>query len=206
MSQYIELHPSHPDPRMLAVVVDSLKSGAVIAYPTDSGYALGCTMEQQKPLDRIRQLRDLDKTHNFTLICQDLAEVSRFAKVDNTAYRLMKKCVPGGYTFILKAGKAIPKSLMPSGKTTIGVRVPDHPTPLSLSAQLNEPLVSTTLILPGQDLPLIYPEDIADAIGDQIDVMVDVGYCDFEPTTVVDLSDSVPQILRHGSGDSQFFE
>ena len=206
MSQYIELHPSHPDPRMLTVVVDSLKSGALIAYPTDSGYALGCVMGQKKPLDRIRQLRDLDKTHNFTLICQDLSEVSRFAQVDNTAYRLMKKCVPGGYTFILKASKAVPKLLLPSGKTTIGVRVPDHPTPLALSAQLNEPLVSTTLILPGQNLPLIYPEDIADAIGDQIDVMVDVGYCGFEPTTVVDLSDSVQQILRHGSGNSQFFE
>lgn len=206
MSQYIELHPIRPDPRMLAVVVDSLNSGAVIAYPTDSGYALGCAMGQKKPLERIRRLRDLDKAHNFTLICQDISEVSQFAKLDNTVYRLMKKCVPGGYTFILKASHHVPKYLLPSGKVTIGVRVPDHPTPIALAEQLHKPLVSTTLILPRQDQPLVYPEDITDAIGDQIDVMVDVGYCGFEPTTVVDLSDGSPHVLRRGTGDSHWFE
>ncbi len=200
MSQYFEIHSSRPDPRCLAWVVESLKKGAVIAYPTDSGYALGCCMGQRRPLQRIRSIRNLEPSHNFTLICRDLSEISRFARVDNSVYRLLKKCTPGGYTFILKATQDVPKLMLAAGKKTVGIRVPDHQLALSLVGALAQPLLSATLILPGQKTPLVYAEDVTEAVGNQVDMVIDGGYCGFDPTTVIDFSDGQPVILRQGSG------
>lgn len=206
MSQYIEMHPVNPNIRQLQLVVDSLKEGAVIAYPTDSGYALACCMGQRKPLERIRVIRDLGKNHNFTLICRDLSEISRYARVENSTYRLLKKHTPGGYTFILKATQEVPKLMQNAGKKTIGIRVPDHAIALGLVAELGQPMITSTLIMPNTKQPLVYPEDVSEQVGTRIDILIDAGYCGFEPTTVVDLTDTKPEVLRYGSGDPQFFE
>ena len=206
MSQYLELHPASPDRRVIDTIVDSLNSGAVIAYPTDSGYALGCAMGLALPLKRMKQIRQLDDHHNFTLICRDLSEISQYAQVDNAAYRLMKKLTPGGYTFILEATKAVPKLTLSSKKKTIGLRVPDHQIALAISQALQQPLLSTTLILPDQTTPLIYAEDVTEAIGREVDIIIDGGYCGFDPTTVVDCTASPYAVLREGSGDVSFLQ
>lgn len=204
MSQYLEMHSVRPDPRRLSLVVDGLKQGAVIAYPTDSGYALGCCMGQRLPLQRIRAIRGLKPSHNFTLICRDLSEIARFARVDNSVYRLLKKCTPGGYTFILKATQDVPKLMLATGKKTVGIRVPDHPLALSLAEALGQPLLSATLILPEQKIPLVYADDVIEAVGDQVDIVIDGGYCGFDPTTVIDFSEGQPVILRQGSGHADW--
>ena len=204
MSQYLALHPTKPEARVLSVVVEGLKAGAVIAYPTDSGYALGCKMGLRQPLTRIRAIRALDDKHNFTLICRDLSEIATYARVDNFAYRILKRCTPGGYTFILQASSEVPRLLLEKRKT-VGIRIPDHQIALSLAEALGEPLLSTTLILPGQSTPLIYPEDVGEALRNQVDIVIDGGYCGFEPTTVVDLTTDTPKVLRQGSGDVSLF-
>jgi tRNA threonylcarbamoyl adenosine modification protein (Sua5/YciO/YrdC/YwlC family) len=204
MSQYLQVHPVTPEHHLLSVIIESLREGAVIAYPTDSGYALGCMMGLKQPLERICKIRDLDQSHSFTLICRDLSEISTYAKVDNFNYRILKKCTPGGYTFILNASSEVPK-LMQSKRKTVGIRVPDHQIALSIAEALGEPLLSTTLILPGQKEPLIYPEDVGEALGNQVDIVIDGGYCGFEPTTVVDLTGSQPILVRQGSGDAAVF-
>ncbi len=204
MSQILTVHPVTPEHHLLQVIVDSLRDGAVIAYPTDSGYALGCMMGLKQPLERICKIRNVDQTHNFTLICRDLSEIAKYAKVDNFSYRILKKCTPGGYTFILNASSEVPK-LMQSKRKTVGVRVPDHQIALSIAEALGEPLLSSTLILPGQTEPLIYPEDVGEQLGNQVDLVIDGGYCGFEPTTVVDLTGSQPVVKRQGSGDSAVF-
>lgn len=204
MSYFVELHAVCPDPRQVSVVADSLHTGAVIAYPTDSGYALGCAIGLRKPLDRIKRIRDLDDDHNFTLICRDLSEISKYARVDTAAYRLLKKCTPGGYTFILPASHEVPK-LVQANRKTIGIRIPDHQIALAIADALEGPLLSTTLIMPNVAEPLVYPEDVNDQVGDMVDIVIDGGYCGFEPTTVVDLTATTPKVLRHGSGDPAIF-
>lgn len=205
MSQYIELHPTHPDKRRIKLIIEHLEKGAVIAYPTDSGYALGCAMGLKAPLERIKRIRNLDDKHNFTLICRDLSEISTYAKIENTTFRLLKRCTPGGYTFILPASHEVPK-LLQSRRKTIGIRIPDHNVPLALTAALAKPLMSTTLILPDKSEPLCYPEDVNEHIGHQVDIIIDAGYCGFEPTSVIDCTSEQPAVVRRGSGDVSFLE
>lgn len=206
MSQYIEIHPTNPNPRVMALVTAALKAGGVIAYPTDSGFALGCGLGLKEPLERIKKIRNLDDKHNFTLICQDLSELSSFARVSNAVYRVLKKCTPGGYTFILPATAEVPKLMLNASKKTVGIRIPDHNVPLCIAQFYGQPILSTTLILPGELDPIIYPEDVSDALASEVDIIIDGGYCGFEPTTVVDLSDGTPIILREGCGDTSWFE
>lgn len=206
VSQYIEVHAMHPQPRSIELIVDSLRSGAVIAYPTDSGYALGCCIGMRKPLERIKKIRHLDEQHNFTLICRDLSEISQYARVDNPTYRVLKRCTPGGYTFILQATHEVPKLILAAHRKTIGIRIPDHQIALAIVEQLKQPLLSTTLILPEHHKPLIYPEEVSEEIGDKVDMVIDSGYCGFEPTTVVDCTTSPFEVLRIGSGDPSIFK
>jgi tRNA threonylcarbamoyl adenosine modification protein (Sua5/YciO/YrdC/YwlC family) len=196
MSELITLHPSQNNPRLTQVITDCLRLGGVIAYPTDSGYALGCCSKDKEALKRIRTMRNLSEDHRFTLICRDLAEISRHAKVSNAQFRILKKYLPGGYTFILEVAR---------GAGAVGVRIPDHPIPLMIVEGLNEPLVSTTLILPDQEAPLCYPEDVADALEGKVDIIIDGGYAGFEPTSVVDLTGEKPRVIRQGSGNLSEF-
>jgi len=204
MSNYIDLHAVSPDVRQIDMICASLRGGAVIAYPTDSGYALGCAIGMCQPLERIKLIRNLDDGHNFTLICRDLAEIAQYAKVDNSAHRILRKCTPGGYTFILPATHQVPK-LVQAKRKAIGVRIPDHQIALAITEQLGQPLISSTLIMPGRINPIIYPEDVSDQVGNLVDIVIDGGYCGFEPTTVVDLTYGQPQVLRQGSGDVGIF-
>ncbi|TNF68624.1 MAG: threonylcarbamoyl-AMP synthase [Gammaproteobacteria bacterium] len=206
MSQFIEINANKPQQRLLDEIADSLKEGAVIAYPTDSGYALGCKMGLKKPLQRIKKIRKLDDKHNFTLICRDLSEISVYARVDNPTYRLLKRSTPGSYTFILAATSKVPTLMLNKSKKTVGIRIPDHPIPLALSETLGEPILSTTLILPGGKEPLIYAEDVTEHLNNDLNYILDCGYCGYEPTTVIDLSVSPYEILRYGSGDVSVFE
>lgn len=205
MSELITLHPSQNNPKLLKVVADCLHLDGVIAYPTDSGYALGCGLKKKEALTRIKRIRALDDYHNFTLICRDLSEIAKYAVVSNSTFRLLKRLTPGGYTFILKATRDVP-GLVLSKREKIGIRIPDHPIPLMITEALGEPLLSTTLILPGNTAPLLYPEDIAEALDQDVDLIIDGGYAGFEPTSVVDLSEERPRILRVGSGDVSEFE
>ncbi len=207
MSQYIELNAYAPNKSDIKRVVDALKDGAVIAYPTDSGYALGCKMGLKKPLQQIKKIRELSDKHNFTLICRDLSEISTYAKVDNTAYRLIKRLTPGGYTFILPATSKVPSLTLNKSKKTIGIRIPSHPVPLLLSEALGEPILSTTLILPGEVSPVVYAEDLSQAEqSSKIDMILESDYCGYEQTTVVDMTTLPIEILRLGSGDATPFE
>jgi tRNA threonylcarbamoyl adenosine modification protein (Sua5/YciO/YrdC/YwlC family) len=205
VSQRIELFCKNPDQRLLAFIVEALHEGAVIAYPTDSGFALGCKMGNEKAVDRIRKIRNLDEKHHFTLICHDLSLLSRYAKVDTSTFRILKRHTPGGYTFILEATREVPKLLLQPGKKTIGMRISDHEVPLLITQALGEPILSSTLILPGQREPLRDPDDVSDAIGDRIDLIISGGYCGFEQTSVVDLTGNEPVVLREGSGDIREF-
>lgn len=205
MNQYIELHPVNPQPRLVKLIVEYLQEGAVIAYPTDSGYALGCSMGDKAALERMRKIRGLDERHNFTLICRDLSEISTYGKVDNATFRLLKRCTPGGYTFILPASSEVPK-LLQTRRKTIGIRIPDHRIPIALTEALGKPLMSTTLILPNRPEPLVYPEDVSEAVGREVDMIIDGGYCGFEPTSVIDCSLGKHVIIRRGTGDVSFLE
>lgn len=205
MNELIELQPGQYNPKLLQIIVNSLRVGAVIAYPTDSGYALGCALRQKEALERIRKIRALDSAHNFTLICRDIAEASRYVRISNTAFRLLKRLTPGGYTFILEATREVP-DLALSKRDTIGVRIPDHPTPLMIADALQEAFISSTLILPDEDAPLLYVDDVADRVGGQVDLVIDGGYAGFEPTSIIDLTNETPVILRRGSGDVSEFE
>ncbi|WP_395947367.1 L-threonylcarbamoyladenylate synthase [Caedibacter taeniospiralis] len=207
MSQYIEINPYSSNKALLTEIVQALKEGKVIAYPTDSGYALGCKMGLKKPLQQIKKIRDLDDKHNFTLICRDLSEISHYARVDNTAYRLLKRATPGGYTFILSATSKVPGLMLNKSKKTIGIRVPEHPVPLMISEALAEPLLSTTFILPGEVTALVYSEDFAnEPCAQMIDYILESDYCGYEPTTVVDMTETPATVLRVGSGDVSIFE
>ncbi len=204
MSQYFQLHPDNPQQRLIHQAVELVRNGAVIVYPTDSAYALGCHIGDKKALDRIRRIRQVDDKHNLTLVCRDLSEISTYAKVDNTAYRLMNAHTPGPYTFILKGTREVPRRLMHPKRRTIGLRVPDNAIVRMLLAELNEPLMSSTLILPGEDMPMTEAYEIREQLEHQVDLVIDGGHCGVEPTTVVDMTAEVPEILRQGMGVPDF--
>ncbi|MCC4797399.1 L-threonylcarbamoyladenylate synthase [Enterovibrio norvegicus] len=206
MSQFFYVHPENPQTRLITQAVAIIRNGGVIIYPTDSGYALGCQLENKSALEKICRIRRLDDKHNFTLLCRDLSEISVYARVDNTAYRLIKNNTPGPYTFILKATKEVPRRLMNPKRKTIGIRVPDNRIALDLLEALGEPMMSTSLILPGNDFTESDPEAIRDQLEHTVDVILNGGYLGEQPTTVVDFSDGEAEILRHGTGDPTPFQ
>lgn len=197
----IEIHPTNPQPRRIAEIVATIRNGGLIAYPTDSSYALGCHIGDKRAMDRIRRIRKTDKDHNFTLVCKDLSEISLYAKVDNWAYRLIRSLTPGPYTFILRATREVPKRLQNPKRRTIGLRVPGNAIAQAILDSLGEPIMSSTLTLPGDDMPLTDINEIEARIGNQIDMIVDGGPAGIEPTSVVDLSGGSVEILRKGRGD-----
>lgn len=205
MSQIFQVHPKTPQARLIREAVAILHSGGVIIYPTDSGYALGCQMGDKKAVERIRQIRNLDEKHHMTLICRDLSELATYAEFDNTIYRLLKAHTPGAYTFLLKATREVPRRLQHPKRKTIGLRVPDHPIALALLEALDEPLISSTLILPGHEGPMLEPAAMLDLLGHKVDLVLDGGACGLEPTTVVDLVDGPPRVTRIGKGDPKPF-
>tara|TARA_B100001540_G_scaffold310409_1_gene328137 strand:- start:3030 stop:3653 length:624 start_codon:yes stop_codon:yes gene_type:complete len=206
VSQFFQIHPENPQARLVRQAVDIIRAGGVVVYPTDSAYALGCHIGDKHALDRIRRIRKLDSRHNFTLVCRDLSEIATFARVDNTVYRALRQCTPGPYTFILKATSELPRRLQHPKRKTVGLRVPDNKVAQALLADLGEPLMSVSLIMPGEDLPLIDPYEIRELLEHEVDLVIDGGWCGMEPTTVVDLVDEVPLILRAGKGDTAPFE
>lgn len=201
MASIVEIHPVDPQPRRIAQVVAAIRDGGLIAYPTDSSYALGCHIGDKKAMDRIHRIRQTDKNHNFTLVVRDLSEISLYARVDNWAYRLLKSLTPGPYTLILQATREVPKRLQNPRRRTIGLRVPDHPIVAALLDALGEPIMSSTLSLPGDDMPMTDPYEIDRRIGHEIELIVDAGPTGIEPTTVIDLSGGSVEILRKGRGD-----
>lgn len=201
MARIIDIHPSDPQPRRIAEVVATIRGGGLVAYPTDSSYAFGCHIGDKRAMDRIRRIRRTDKKHNFTLVCSDLSEISLYARFDNWAYRLMKSMTPGPYTFILQATREVPKRLQNPRRRTIGLRVPDHPIVHAMLDALGEPIMSSTLTLPGDDRPLTTAAEIEERIGHQIELIIDGGPIGIEPTSVIDLSGGSVEILRVGRGD-----
>lgn len=206
MSQFYQIHPENPQARLIRNAVDIIRNGGVVVYPTDSAYALGCHIGDKTALDRIRRIRKLDDKHNFTLVCRDLSEIATYAKVTNTSYRLLRHTTPGPYTFILQATNEVPRRLMHPKRKTVGLRVPDNAIAAALLADLDEPLMSVTLIMPGDEFPLTDPYDIRATLEHEVDLVIDGGYCGMEPSTVVDLADDRPMILRAGKGDVTPFE
>ncbi len=206
MSQFFQVHPENPQSRLIRQAVEIIQKGGVIVYPTDSAYALGCHIGDRAALDRIRRIRKLDDRHNFTVVCRDLSEIAAYARVDNSVYRLLKHCTPGPYTFILPATSEVPRRLQHPKRKTVGLRVPENNITQALLADLGEPLMSVTLIMPGDELPLIDPYDIRETLQHEVDLVIDGGYCGMEPTTVVDLVDETPLVLRVGKGDPAPFE
>jgi tRNA threonylcarbamoyl adenosine modification protein (Sua5/YciO/YrdC/YwlC family) len=205
MSQFFSIHPDNPQQRLVRQAVDIIKDGGVIAYPTDSAYALGCHMGDKKAMARIRRIRRLDDSHNFTLVCRDLSEISTYAKFGNSVYRLLKAHTPGPYTFILPATGEVPKRLMQAKRKTIGIRVPANPIALGLLDELAEPMMSVTLIMPDEDLPLTDPWEIRDTLGYEVDLVIDGGFCGFEATSVIAFEDDVPVVVREGKGSVDDF-
>jgi tRNA threonylcarbamoyl adenosine modification protein (Sua5/YciO/YrdC/YwlC family) len=201
MSQFFAIHPETPQLRLVRQAVEIVRQGGVIVYPTDSAYALGCHIGDKRALERIRRIRQLDDDHNFTLVCRDLSELGTYARVDNTAYRAVKANTPGPFTFILEATGEVPRRLLHPKRKTVGLRVPDNPISQALLAELNEPLMSVTLILPGDEYPLTDPYDIRDTLGSQVDLIIDGGFCGLEPTSVIDMTQDVPTVVRRGLGD-----
>ena len=200
MSQYFQIHPVNPQARLIRQAVEILRADGLIVYPTDSSYALGCHVGDKRGMERIRRIRAIDKKHNFTLVCRDLSEIAIYARVDNSAYRLLKSLTPGPYTFILSATHEVPRRLQNPKRKTIGIRVPDHPIAQALLADLGQPLMSSTLILPGKDIPETEAEEIRERLESEVDLVIDGGHCGFEPTTVIDMSEGAPQVLRQGCG------
>ncbi len=206
MARYYDVHPDNPQPRTLRQVVGLLRNGGLIAYPTDSCFAFGCQLGDRHGLDRIRAIRRLDERHHFTLVCRDFAQLGQFVQISNAVFRLVKSCIPGSYTFILPATREVPRRMLHPRKRTVGVRVPDHAVAQALLAELDEPLVSSTLILPGEEEPLTQGWEIKERLDHVLDGVVDAGDCGKEPTTVVDLSGDEPEVLRRGAGDPSRFE
>ncbi|AOW85490.1 MULTISPECIES: L-threonylcarbamoyladenylate synthase [Streptomyces] len=206
MAKYFDVHPDNPQPRSIAQVADSVRDGALIAYPTDSCYALGCRLGQRDGTDRIRSVRQLDNRHHFTLVCQDFAQLGRFVQIDNDVFRAIKASTPGSYTFILPATREVPRMLQHPKKKTVGVRIPDHVVTQALLAELGEPLLSSTLLLPGEEEPMTQGWEIKDRLDHVLDAVIDSGDCGTEPTTVVDFSGGEAEIVRRGAGDTARFE
>ncbi len=201
MSQFFTIHPTNPQPRLIKQAADLVRNGAVIAYPTDSCYALGCHLGDKEAVARIRQIRGVDDKHHMTMVCRDLSELARYARVDNVQFRLLKNNTPGSYTFILEATKEVPNRLQHPKRSTIGVRIPDHPVALALLEELGEPLLSSTLILPNEEFAMNDAEQIRDLLQHQIDLVVDGGAVGLDPTTVIDLTTDTPVVVRFGKGD-----
>lgn len=201
MGQMFYIHPDNPQARLINQSVEIFNKGSVVVYPTDSGYAIGCRLEDKDALQRICRLRQIDSNHNFTLMCRDLSDISTYAHVDNTVFRLIKNNTPGNYTFILRATKEVPRRLMSEKRKTIGLRIPANPIAMDLLAAMGEPLMSASLILPGNDFAESDPEEINDTLGKQVDLVIHGGYIGQQPTTVIDLTDDVPVVVREGTGD-----
>ena len=205
MSQFFYVHPDTPHTRLLKQACELINRGEVIVYPTDSGYAIGCQIDNKQALDQICRIREIGKDHNFTLMCRDMSELSKYALVDNIAFRQIKNNTPGPYTFILRATKEVPKRLQNPKRKTIGIRVPDNNIALQLLEELGQPLMSTTLILPGEDMAESDPDDIRDKLEKLVGLIIHGGYLGEQPTTVIDLSDGNSEIIRYGSGDPEPF-
>ena len=201
MSQFFTVHPINPQPRLIKQAADLVRNGAVIVYHTDSCYALGCHLGDKEAVARIRQIRGVDDKHHMTMVCRDLSELARYARVDNVQFRLLKNNTPGSYTFILEATKEVPKRLQHPKRSTIGVRIPDHPVALALLEELGEPLISSTLILPNEEFAMNDAEQIRDLLQHQIDLVVDGGAVGLDQTTVIDLTKDTPVVVRLGKGD-----
>ncbi|RAO28740.1 L-threonylcarbamoyladenylate synthase [Micromonospora saelicesensis] len=206
MARYYDVHPENPQPRVIRQVADLIRGGGLVAYPTDSCYALGTQLGNQDGLDRIRQIRHLDDRHHFTLVCHDFAQLGQFVQISNAVFRLVKASTPGSYTFILPATREVPRRMLHPKKRTVGVRVPRHTVTQALLAELAEPLVSSTLVLPGDEEPMTQGWEIKERLDHQLDAVLDAGDCGKEPTTVIDLSGPEPEILRRGAGDVSRFE
>ncbi len=205
MSQYFAVHPTHPQPRLIARAAAIIRDNGIIAYPTDSCYAIGCHIGDKDAMQRLRTIRQIDDTHHLTLMCRDLSEIATYAQVDNVQYRLLKKTTPGSYTFILRASREVPRRLLHPRRKTIGVRVPEHAVAHALLSALGEPLLSATLILPGDALPLNDGEEIRTRLERAVDLVLDAGSCGMEPTTIVDLTGASPQLVRRGRGSPEPF-
>ncbi|MGY8869710.1 MAG: L-threonylcarbamoyladenylate synthase [Pseudomonadales bacterium] len=206
MSQFFQIHTENPQKRLIQQAVDIINKGGVIVYPTDCAYALGCHLGDKSALDKIKRIRKLDDKHNFTLVCRDLSEIGTYAKVDNQMYRLLKAHTPGAYTFILKATTEVPRRLLHPKRRAIGLRIPDNKIVQALLEVLGEPIMSTSLIMPGDDEPLSDPYDIRDLLQHEIDLVIDGGYCGVAATTVISLMDDQPEVIREGAGDISDFE
>lgn len=204
-SQFLQIHPQNPQPRLIHQAVEVLRKGGVIVYPTDSSYALGCHLDDKSAADRIRRVRQMDKHHNFTLVCRDLSEIATYARVDNQQYRLLKAATPGPFTFILRATHEVPRRLQHPKRKTIGIRVPDNAIVRSLLQELGEPIMSCTLILPDEEQPLNDSDTIWEQLQHHVDLIIDAGPCDQWPTTVLDFVDGAPQLIRQGKGDASSF-
>ena len=205
MAQFFTIHPDNPNTRLVRQAAAMLRDGAVIVYPTDSGYALGCHLDDKEAVTRIRQIRGLDDKHHMTLVCRDLSEIAHYAKVDNSKFRLLKGNTPGSYTFILDATREVPRRLQHPKRSTIGIRVPDHPVALALLGELNEPLLSSTLILPDASHPLTDVTEIREYLEHRVDLIIESGTVGLEPTTVIDLTGDAPALIRRGKGDTAPF-
>ena len=200
MAQILSIHPKSPQPRLIAQAADIFQKNGVIVYPTDSGYALGCRLGDRNAMERILQIRQIELSHHLTLVCHDLSELGQYAQVDNRQYRLLKQLTPGAYTFILVATKEVPRRTLHPKRATIGLRVPDHPVVQALLRELGEPILSCTLMLPDEDVPLSDADDIAEKIGKRVDLIIDSGHCEPESTTVLDLTSDEIVVVREGKG------
>jgi tRNA threonylcarbamoyl adenosine modification protein (Sua5/YciO/YrdC/YwlC family) len=205
MTQIFKMHQVNPQPRLIRQAVDLLRTGGLMVYPTDSCYAFGCLMGARDAVERIERIRRTGRHHNFTLVCRDLSEISTYARVEDWAYRLLRAHTPGPYTFILPATKEVPRRLQNPRRRTIGIRVPDHPVPRALLEELGEPIMSSTLLLPDDSLPLNDADEIAGRLDHQVDLVLEGGSCGVEPTSVIDMTGSFPEVVREGRGDTRHF-
>lgn len=200
MAQFFSLHPQQPQPRLIRQAAQILRDGGIVAFPTDAAYSLGCHLGDADAVARIRSLREVDERHHFSLMCRDLSEIATYARVDNAQFRLLKAATPGSYTFILEGSKELPRRILHPKRKTIGLRIPSHPVPLALLAELSEPMLTSTLMLPGDDHPLNDPEEIREQLEKRIDLVIEAGACGLEMTTVVDLTGETPLLIRQGRG------